>query len=1495
VPYESKKLQILGGGFNALPPVDKVPSTDYLIAQNWRVDRTGRLVSRFGYQQKFSIASAGIAHSAALHGGVDGDYYVGCNTSIASPTPSKLYWNFNASAIASGFDGNRIGMAAMNGWMYFMNRGAQGRHQASLGAGTSQAWNLDAPSSSPAASTTSTPSTSTSVTYSYTLQSDPTYIHSLTIAGVTYQFAENGYSAGQLPLVIASLASADPNCTVTYSGTGSDVVIAPIQSNVLIAVSGSDSNTPTNLANGSVTSLPNGIYTLYVTYQTADDSLESNPSPVSNAVTAANQAVSLTSIPVSADGRVGVRNVYAIGGTLASAYLIGSIADNSTTSATFSWADLDVTNAGITMPTTNDPPPAASGVAGPHFSRLFAWSTAANPNRLFYTEPDLPQYWPGSGDPAVGNWADVGTEGEAILWCTFHGNTTVIYKERSIWMLVGDPSTGYLQRLRDDLGPDNAFAIVEAGSIDYFVAAGSLQSFDGNNAADGFAAAVQPLFTGSLTYNPMSPTPPGSVLPGSSYNASSTAKYAVALGYALGKLYVGYAEQAGSTSYCLLVYHEDSARWFYHRNGISGVTGFFGFVFDGVQMVGLSGSTGGAAIGENLDDFRAFATTDPGSAAIACAYQSHYEDCGLPDIEKVWLEAAIDYEFSGDTANVYIGTDGGATFAAIGTIAGTGRITKSFPLAFLSGTAVIKDPSVTAQTDLLAKNLSIAIAGSASNALILHNVYLYYYAEARLSSAVSTLPSDLGLPAVKQCKELEVDVDPNGNAVQAIVGSDLPGNLMAVRQTLAVSSQAGRALLKVPFAVTEGYLWKLALASTAGPFRVYGARLLMRPIGVHVDAYEAAAGFVWDSEAMSFDSGVTHIPRGYAIALAALPIKRARSISLEIETFGGNVTVALLTDLPGDAQAVRFTDTVVNTGTAGRRFVRIPLPQGTTPAIEGRMFRLQISGATAFRLYGAAVEILAVGVYIEAYEAAGGAVYDSREIDFGIPAFKEARELELDLETTGAISAQLLGDANAGGTMVSEASQAGLTTTGRQKLIVPLTVNAATSQFVEGRMFRLILSGTNAFRLYGARLLVRQFGCYLSASETSGGGLWDSTELDLGSQTVKQLREIELEIWAYGSYTVTVYTDLPGNAMAVRAAPTLGATGGRTKVQIPLPQGQVPDNYLFGRLVRVTVTSASAFKLFGARIHVRPIGVYVESYEAAGGAVWDSTPTNLGSPNDKTFDELRFEMDTDGAAQVTAYTDLPGEVFIAKGQYPLTTGATSRHWATVPLPAGIEGRSVRLVVSSAAGFRIYKAQVRHSRIGRYLCAATPAGNDSFRSLEFDFGSERVKPYKKIELDMRADGQVALQVLTDQSGALAVMYSPMVATPNGRQTLNITLPPGIRGRLLRVGLTSSSQARIYRLRVWTRRLNEGAGERWGWDDYPLEESDVLPAWADLTVPETPDGFSWADLPVEPTKPEWTWAPFPVNPTEAQWFWAKVLSVPETPDEWTWVTVPLEAAA
>lgn len=1226
-----------------LPPVDKVPITDYLLAQNWRVDALGRLISRAGYASKLSITGAGLAHSAGSFGGVSSPLYVGCNSGISNPT-SAVYYNQNATPIATGFDGNRIGFASQNGFMWIMNRGKQGRHSVANGF---QPWNLTPPPASatvagggstaaisaatnatpvvftttaapasgpvilsgftgtwavlngpqtatnisgttfsvpvdstafgamtgtPLVTVTGSPAPSASATYTYSLQGttvaasialglqtvtpvsmagisvgmnlgvsnsdfsnyeivvvaaitgatfDATYtkiktgpgiivgfynyVHSLTIAGTTYSFQQNGYSNAQIPNVMAGICGGDPNCSVTYPGSGNNVLITPIPAGTLIPISGSDGNTPENLANGAVTSLPNGTYQFYLTFVSADLSLESNPSPASAAVQVTAQAIVVT-IPgadAPVDTRIGFVRIYATGGTLGAAYQVGQLPSTVSSPATLftdTIPDLQATANGVVMPTTNDPAPAASGIIGPHFSRLYCWSTAANPNRLFYTDADLPQYFPGSADSQVGNWVDVGDAGEAIIWCSIHTNMLVIYKERTIWMMIGsDPGTATLEKVYEGCGLSGQFALAPAGMIDYFVGPNALYIFD-MNAVHEVAGAVLPIFNRQLTYTGAT-APPGSILPGTAFNSTSTASYAVALGHANGKLYVSYAELGGT--YNLLVYNEGNqpetnayvaaqpGKWFYHRNAIAGTgvqNGFFGFFFDGTAMIGLTGAIAGAAAGYNVDDFRGFLTEDLGTTPIVCTYQSHFENDGTPEIPKTWLEVVVDIELiqsgsSNDAAIVDFAPNNGSTFTTVGTIATPGRSQVSFSLGAVE-----------------AKNASILINVASVYGVILHNVFLYFYEEVRYALVATTLPTDLGVGKVKQCKELELDIAAPNGTVAVVIQSDLPGNALASRQTPTVAS-AGRAIKKFPFGITEGLLWKIILTGNSSKtFQLYSARLLMRVMAVYVEGYESTAGFVWDS-------------------------------------------------------------------------------------------------------------------------------------------------MQQDLGT---------GDVN-------------------------------------------------------------------------------------------------------------------------------------------------------------------------------------------------------------TFDQIRFDMEAGGASSVTMLTDLPGEAFAVRGggALTLTAGATSRAWVTVPLPdpygaSAIEGRSVQLQVSGNTGFKLYKAQVRSNRIGRYLMGTAPdAANDAFTTLEFDFSTERAKAYKRLEIDMRAAGTVNMSVITDQSGTLAVMSGPTGLATTGRQTLMVPMPPGIRGRLLRLILTSTAAARVYRIRVWTRPLSEPNGA-WKWEDFPLEASDVVPTWKDLIAEETSPVWQWVDVPFEVTE-------------------------------------------
>jgi hypothetical protein len=1100
VGYVREKLQILGGGWNLLPPGDKTPKTDYLLAQNWRVDRTGRLVSRWGYPLKFAIPGQGYAHSAANNGGDESNYYVACNA-LSGTNPCSIYLN-GTTLVMSGLSGYRVGFASMLGWMFIMDRNQQGRHSVAKGF---HSWGIDPPTSS----------------------------------------------------VTPSVGAAHAGGTT-------------------------------------------GTYQFYVTFESADQFYETGPGPVSASVITAGNDVNFANVPISPDPEVGIRNIYATGGTLGAACLVATISDNTTTTAVWNTNDLIATDEGIEMPTAHDAPPGGAGLAGPYLSRLFTWVG----NRLYYTPPGQPQYW--STDPAEGDWVDVGSDGENIQWCTCHTNVLMIYKQKSIWRLVGDPSSGTLEQVEEGVGLTSPFAITPGqGGIDYFVSPSGLRVCNLDR-SQLFGPEISPLFTSNIVNNGRATNPPGSILPGPNWLTDSIDAYAVALGFAMGKLYLAYGENVtAGTGSVLAVYDEQSKQWMYHRNGLL-TDRFHGFLFDGVMMVGLTGSISGTAqaLGYNVDDFRVFYTQDEvdpnNSARITVAYQSHFEDAGLPDNQKMWLEVVVDYVLnSGDTLDVAVGYDN-ATPVVIGTITGAGpRQQTSFPLG---------------SDGVLGKNISIQLYGGLTDHAEIHNVYLYYYPEARLALAASSLPTDLGVGGVKQCKELMLDIDTSyggGGSVTVNLYSDLPGNALAVRQTPAVSPLAGRALVKFPFPITLGYLWRVALTATTVPFRLYSVRLLARVVGTYVEAYESAAGFVWDSGPLTFESGITHIPKAYAIALAAVPIKRFRDISLEIETYGGDVTVTFLTDLPGNTLAAQFT-AKVNTGTAGRRFVRLPLPAGMLAPIEGRMCQIQMSGASGYTIYDAAVEVLAVGVYVEAYEATGGAVYDSREVDFGSAKPKEARELELDIDTGGQITATVYSDlATAGNYNMAQATAQPMTlaTVGRQKIKLPLTQTSAPYSYPMGRLFQVILTGQYAFRLYGAKLRIREFGTYLTGDEVGGGGVWDSTPLDFGTERLKDFRKLELDIQTDpgGTATLTIWTDQPAGQLGQQFQTTITTGGTRATVKIVLTPG------IRGRLIQAEI-SGCGVRLFAGRVWWRAMNEPKAKWDWAPLPIEPTTPQWTWAP-----------------------------------------------------------------------------------------------------------------------------------------------------------------------------------------------------------------------------------------------------------------------------------------
>lgn len=1049
--YERKSLQIVGGGFNCVPPPDKIPVTDYRLAQNFRSDTFGKLISRPGYQLKIAMAGAGIAHSAACSA-APGQYFVGANADAQGNGGTVWYGGVGGSQIASGFDGNRIAFATMNGFTWIMNRGAQGR---TTGAGSFETFTLAPPPASPVLATGLPAATSNQAIYTYTPQPQP-YTHFLSIGGKLYSFPEIGYGPNQVALVMSIITAGDPNCAVTYPGFGQQITITPIGGATNIAVTGSDGNPAISLTQGAQpANPPAGTYQAYFTYQSADLTLESNPGPASASLAINGETIVIT-IPQTAvptDPRVGLLNIYVSGGTLPEPYRIAQLPWNtSSTSTTFTWTvdEASAVAAGTKMPTENDPPPAAAGMIGPHFGRLYAWSTQKHRNRLFWTPPNQPQYWPGANDEQIGNWLDVGLDDEDIVWATIHNNLIILYKQRTIWILIGsDPTTAQLEQAYEGPGLVNQWALTSAGQVDYFVAPNGLKLFDMSMVHD-LSAGILPLFNQTiLNGSPLDP--PGSMLPGGTVNqlhALTFSAYAVSLGHAFGRLFLSYAENGASgTQFVLLVFDEGPApegqtlvnrvgRWFYERTAMPNTTGFFGFLFDGVYMLGLTGNAGANAAGYSLADFQSRVATDYNSTLIECVYGSHYEDCGLPENDKQWLEVVIDYEYGvgGSAADVWLGFNAGKIAPAkVGQLQGSARQSVAFAPGSLPGGT---------DAGYLARSMAVIIDARTGGQLVIHNVFFYYYVEQRVALVASTIPTDLGSAKVKECREVELDIDATPGACQAAIVSDMPGHALTTRFTANIA-QGGRSLWRYPFATTQGYLWQL---SVGGPsFRLYSARMFMRVLEVAVEGYETAAGFVWDSMEQALGGG---------------EVSTVDQVRFEMDATGPT-RVQIYTDLPGEQPQNQGVWTLT-AGAIARGWVLVPMGDG----IEARSVRLQVTGG-GFRLYRAQVRHARIGRYLGGMTPCG--VDDSfraLEVDHYGERFGHYKRLEIDLRAQGIVNVQVYTDQDNQPLAVMFAATIA-TPSGRAAVLLTFPPG------VRGRLMRVKLWSDNPARIYRIRTWTR--------------------------------------------------------------------------------------------------------------------------------------------------------------------------------------------------------------------------------------------------------------------------------------------------------------------------------------------------------------------------------------------------------------------------------------
>lgn len=610
------------------------------------------------------------------------------------------------------------------------------------------------------------------------------------------------------------------------------------------------------------------------------------------------------------------------------------------------------------------------------------------------------------------------------------------------------------------------------------------------------------------------------------------------------------------------------------------------------------------------------------------------------------------------------------------------------------------------------------------------------------------------------------------------------------------------------------------------------------------------------TQAKTFDTDET--------GLGTPDMKEVREIALDAQIYG-DTTMNLWTDYPGNAMAKRTVFAAAEpktlSATTGRTRIQVPLDEYTF----GRLVRITMqSAASKFQLYGLWMLVRRIGVFIEAYETAAGAFWDSGPQDFGAPGWKEARELELDLDTSGDITYTLTADGNFVPTTAATGPVNTQASTPRRRIVrLPLADPI-------GNLFSLRLSGTDEVILYGARLFVRPLGVRMSFEESTGGLYWDSSPSDFGIQDVKDFAEIQLDIQTSNqNANLTIYTDLPGRAMASRKTATINTNLERQFVNIPMTNVQ-------GHLMRLTLVGAaslSAFKLFGVRARVRPYFYFVEASTAAAGAIYDSTELSWGTPNPKEFDSLVVEYEG-GPLTATFYTDLPGDAMASRVTYTIPA-ASGRRTATIPLNQ-VVGRLARFTLASAAEFKLFGGTVRLRPVAVYL---NGGNNESYRTRDLDFGAEAVKMFGEMEVDATVNGSATLNVYADQPGGTsALVASFSVAGAGTRKALKLRPTAMLKGRLLRLEvLAGTAPITLHGIRVYLKAMGQRAGTDWQWASVPMPTTPETYTEALLPVKATPDQWEWVELPVRKTPLDWQWADFPVR---------------KTPDQFEWVEVPVE---
>ena len=578
-------------------------------------------------------------------------------------------------------------------------------------------------------------------------------------------------------------------------------------------------------------------YSYWVTWQTFDGQ-ETNPNDpqVKITVGAGNNTVTITR-PTSTDSRITVAgkwNVYRIGNTLQNAYRVNqdpipySASTFVDTGRDF-YSDTEVTRLGIELPQDHDDPPAAAGIAGPYYERLLAFNSAANPNRLWWTDALRPHYWPGSA-LVEGNHVDVGEEADPIVAVTLHPGHARIYKKRSVWRLRGNPDDGVLERTNAESGLIGARAIDSVGGLDYFQTQEGIAVSNGDTIKK-LSTKLDPIFLSNALLHD------NGSYPTQAMNGDEAIRALHCLAVKNKRLYFSYAEGSSSVPNQMVCLHLDTGDAVTQK--FTGYDAFTALYYEGQysELVGTLDASAGKAAALEYND----------GSTIDVLWCSGYHNQGVRDRQKTYSDLVIEHSTlwgapSNETLTVKAKFDAGTTAdAALGSIviastAASGPDRQRTTFKILTGSELGRT----------ARDIAIRVEGSTTHDVVIYGADIHYFMEPRDALSFDSDETDCGEPRVKEFETIEVEIDATGT-VSYDFRTDLPGGVLATRQTATIPATSGRQVVPITVALPVGKLMRFTLTATA-TFRLYAIRVKARPLPVYRDG---AAGESWQPPAMA--------------------------------------------------------------------------------------------------------------------------------------------------------------------------------------------------------------------------------------------------------------------------------------------------------------------------------------------------------------------------------------------------------------------------------------------------------------------------------------------------------------------------------------------------------------------------------------------------------------------------------------------------------------------